>query len=401
MALIPNASNYLTKGINEAYGILSTGYNAPSASGGKTSALSAMVDKYKRDLANAARTAGGIYTAEASGDIPQKDYSTLDPNTTSAMPPKPNDLDKPAIVSGSGSGTSSNDSKVIAAIGRGWDDSGDVISDTSKSLSSSKNYINNLGKVRDQYLTSLDSYKNKTNEAIAGNKTLIGQNQKKDLDVLAGDTRKSIDNTNVMLGVKGASGGSASKQAARAISTSAGKLRAGVLTAYGDEDSKQNLAAKNAAEEYTTKRNQAYEWETTARQQAQDEYKAQESALKRLKSKESGWKDADIAAMSDKNLNNFMGSLNAIMTQARDFRTNLAAKMTEYGGLSDVLDVAAVGVDAPSELDTPVFNENIDLTDPTASDWYDPNKQPRRILKGYDALGNPIYVDEPVSEPAA
>ncbi len=113
-----------------------------------------------------------------------------------------------------------------------------------------------------------------------------------------------------------------------------------------------------------------------------------------MKNKASGWKEADIAAASDKNLNSFMGSLNAIQQEAKNFRDDLAAKMTEYGGLSDALDVAAVGVDAPAELDTPTFNENIDLTDPNnAEDWYDPNKIGTRVLKGYDAMGNPIYED--------
>ncbi len=158
-------------------------------------------------------------------------------------PARPADIN--AKASGGGS---SADSRVINAIGRGWNDSGDVLNDTRSSLNSSKNYINNLGKVRDQYLNSIENYKNKTNDAISGNKTLIEQNQKKDLDVLAGDTRKSMDNTNVMLGVKGASGGSASRAAARAIASSAGKSRAGVLTNYGDETSKQNQASKNNAE---------------------------------------------------------------------------------------------------------------------------------------------------------
>ncbi len=296
---------------------------------------------------------------------------------------------------GGGSGSSSNQ-KVLDSIGRGWDDVGDVISTAKNSLGSSKNYISNLGKVRDQYLKSLDTYKAKQDAAIAGNKTLIEQNQKKDLDTLAGQTRKSIDNTNVMLGVKGASGGSASRMAARAIGESAGKSRAGVLTSYGDETSKQNQAAQNAVEEYKTKREQAYEWEKTARKQAEDEYNAQKKALDRLNNKKSGWKESDLKAESDKNLSNLLNSIGNIQAQAKAFRDNLAAKYTEYGGLADELESASVGIDTPAELDTPDFSENIDLNDPNnAEDWFDPNNTGKKIkVKSRDALGNPVAYED-------
>lgn len=403
MALIPGASNWLTKGINEAYGLAATGMSGPK--NGNYGGLTGAYQKFKRDLAKGKEVAGGFYdnniaikSASASDGGGEVAGASTDKGSVMLGPDnKPRDIN-----SQSSGGGSNSDGKIINAIGRGWDDAGDVISDTKKSLGSSQNYINNLGKVRDQYLKSIDNYKKKTDDAIVGNKTLIEQNQKKDLDVLAGDTRKSMDNTNVMLGVKGASGGSASRAAARAIAQSAGKQRAKTLTAYGDETSKQNLASKNAAEEYATKREQAYEWEKTSRQQAMDDYNAQKKALDRLSSKKSGWKDADIKAASDKNLNNLMGSLNAIMVQAKNFRDNLANKMSEYGGLADELDSASVAVDAPAELDTPVFNENIDLTDPNnAEDWYDPKNTGKRVIKGYDALGNPIFEDAPIVEEPA
>lgn len=308
---------------------------------------------------------------------------------------KPTDLNTPGKSSGSGS----SNAGVISAIGRGWEDSEDVLSDTRKSLNSSKNYISNLGRVRDQYLTSIDNYKKRTDEAIAGNKTLIEKNQKEELDNLAGDTKTTMDKTNVMLGA--ASNGSAGRAFARKIATDAGKERAKVLTARGDQTSYQNQAAANAVEEYNTKREQAYEWEKTAKEQALAEFKAQERALERLKNKASGWKDSDIKAESDKNLNNFMGSLNAIMVQAKGFRDNLSAKMTEYGGLADELDVASIGVDAPAELDTPEFTENIDFTDPNnTADYYDPNAGKGKVIKGYDALGNPIYDETATVDPA-
>lgn len=315
---------------------------------------------------------------------------------------KPTDLGTPAKASGNVNSQTDNDKKIIDSIGKGWEDADDSISASKNALKTSKNYISNLGKVRDKYIQNLDTYKKKTDDAIVGNKTLIEQNQKKDLDTLAGDTRKSMDNTNVMLGVKGASGGSASKAAARAIAASAGKSRAGVLTAYGDETSKQNLQAKNAAEEYTIKRTQAYEWEETARQQAMDDYEEAKDALDRLSKKKGDWKNEDVKAMSDRNLSKLFSSLSEINAKAKNFRDSLAAKYSEYGGLADELAVASVDIDAPAELDTPTFDENIDLNDPNnAEDWYDPkNTGKQRVVKGYDALGNPIYDDTVLADEA-
>ncbi|MFA5993367.1 MAG: hypothetical protein WC823_00235 [Parcubacteria group bacterium] len=408
MALIPKASNIVTKGINEAYGILATGFTKPSQKGSNTSALGAMYDKFKSDLAKGKENVGGFYdnnikvqnasASEGDNSYDNRNAST-DEETQQLQKNGPASLY--AKAKNGGSGSSSNDSRIIGSIGKGWDEAGGVIGDTKKSLNSSQNYINNLGKVRDQYLTSIDNYKKNTDSAIAGNKTLIEQNQKKDLDSLAKDTRKSMDNTNVMLGVKGASGGSASRMAARAISESAGRERASRLTERGDQMSSQNQAAQNALDDYNTKRGQAYEWEKTAREQAMEEYTAQKKALDRLNNKKSGWKEADIAALSDKNLNSFMGSINAIQQQAKAFRDNLSAKMSEYGGLADALDTAAVGVDAPAELDTPQFDETIDITDPNnAEDWYNPDKSGKitKKFKGYDAMGNPIYEDEAPAE---
>jgi len=294
--------------------------------------------------------------------------------------------------SGSGSGSSSNDSKIIANIGKSWDDMGDSYKSTSKLLGSSKNYISNLGKVRDQYLKSLDAYKQKNEAAIAGNKTLIEQNQKKDLDSLAEDLRNKTASTNIMLGV--ASSGSAGRAAARALGKSVGKQRAGVLTSYGDEFSKQNQEATKLVESYNLERDKAYEWEKNARKEALEAYEEQEAALKRLDKKKSGWKKSDIEAMSDRNLREFQSGLSNIAAQARNFQVGLAEKYTEYGGRADELDRAEIEVTPPAELQTPDFDENIDFTDPNnTEDFYDPNK-PKRVIKGYDALGNPIYEDE-------
>lgn len=385
MALIPNASNLLTKGINEVYGVVTTGI--------KGGGLAAAAQKYKNDVAKGKATPGGMYYE------PKNDTTTTPDPTPTPAPEAPPSLAAAAKLYSSGG--SSTDKKVADQIGKGWDDTTGDFKAAGKSLDASKNYIDNLAKVRDQYLSSIDAYKAKEDAAIAGNKTLIEQNQKKDLDTLAGDTRKSIDNTNVMLGVKGASGGSASRAASRAIAESAGKSRAGLLTTYGDQTSTQNKAAENALEDYNTKRNQAYEDEKTMRQQAMDEYQAEKDALDRLSRSKSGWKEEDLKAASDRNLQKLLGGLASIQAWGQNFRNNLAAKMTEYGGLATALDSAAVAVDTPAELDTPKFSEQIDLTDPNnATDWFDPNNTGKapKVIKDYTADGRPIYEDGTIGD---
>lgn len=342
--------------------------------------LNAVAQKYANDL-NA---------ANSSND---KGYFQIAPtktNTASSAPVLP-------TVSAQGSGSESNrSSKIAANIGKSWDDSSDSLKETGKELASEKNYISNLGKVRDQYLKANDNYKAKTDEAIAGNKTLIEKNQASELDDLASDLRKNQKNTQVMLGVKGASGGSASRAAAAALASAAGKDRASILTTRGNEMSQQNQDAADALEQYNLRRQQAYDWENEARKAAILEYESDRKALDRLKSKSDKWKQEDLDAESNSRLQELMNSLATISARAKTFRDNLAAKMTEYGGNADELNNAAVSVNAPSELDTPDFNENIDLTteDPNAEDFYDPNNTGKRVIKGYDAFGNPIYEDE-------
>jgi|GEM_PF-4803729 len=296
---------------------------------------------------------------------------------------------------GSGSSNSGNN-QIISRIAKGWDDAGDELKSAYDSLGKSKNYISNLGQVKNQYKTSLDNYKKKTDEAIAGNKELIQKNQKGALDDLAGDIRQNVDNTNIMLGIKGASGGSASKMASRAISKSAGKQRAGLLRGFGDQISEQNQNSSKASEEYNTLLTQADEWEKEALKQAWDDYNEQKKALDRIKKKKGGWEDEDIEAQSTENLSGFFESIATIKNSANAFRANLDAKMQEFGGNADALNVASIDINAPAELDTPEFNESIDLENPeNAEDWYNPeNTNKKRVVKGYDALGNPIYEDE-------
>lgn len=304
----------------------------------------------------------------------------------------------PTLDGAAGDGDASGknrDAEARKLIGAGWDDSGDIIKSAGGSLDSSKKYISNLGKVRDQYLKANDAYKTKTDEAISGNKTLIERNQKEELDDLAGDTRKTMDNTNVMLGVKGASGGSASRAASRAIAESAGKTRADLLKARGDEMSYQNKEAENALEQYNLRREQAYKWEEDSRKQALLDYEADRKALDRLKRNAPDWKQEDLDAQSDRNLSKLLATLSEISGRAKTFRDALSAKMSEFGGAAGELESASVDIDAPAELDTPDFSETIDLENPEGGeDFFDPKKTGKRAIKGYDSFGNPIYEDE-------
>ena len=386
MALIQNANNFITKSINEG---------ASLSKAALTGGLGAVAQKFAKDVAVGAITPGGYMNplGLSSSDLPSGGSGTTNvPNPQNTVAPSSLAA---AAKSMSGGGTTSNQ-KALDNIGKGGDDTGDSIKAAEKNVGSMKDAISNLGKVKDQYLKANDTYQAKTNDAIAGNKELINKNQQKDLNTLAADTRKSADSTNIMLGVKGASGGSASIAAGNAIAAAAGKTRAATLTSYGDEFSKQNQAAQDATDAYNLRVQQADQWESEARQQAMIDYQNAEDAIKRLKNKSGDWKASDLKAESSKNLDNLMSSLNNINTTASNFRTNLSAKYEEYGGKADELNSAAVTVDAPAELQTPDFSASYDYTDPNnATDFFDPNATGKtRVIKGYDALGNPIYQDE-------
>lgn len=295
------------------------------------------------------------------------------------------------------SSSGSNVNKQVAKIiGAGWEDADDVLKDTKKTLDASGKTISQLGKVRDQYLRANDEHKQKTDEAIAGNKTLIEKNQGQELDDLGGRVRETTKNASLLLGVKGATGGSASRAASKAIAKSAGKERQGILKTRGDEFSEQQQAAENAEEEFKLRRDQAYEWEKTAREQAIGELKTAMASLKKLESKKGGYKDKDIEAQSDKYLTRFLNAVSEISLIGRAIRDNAYAKYQEFGGSVDELESAAINVDAPAELMTPDFDPTIDLTaGEDAEDFFDPNnKGKQRVIIGTDAFGNPIYEDE-------
>lgn len=372
--------------------VVGAGGNMSVVYGGKnngTSNLGAAAGRFASNLnaANSAEDKGGAAGAE---DLENEQLRKNVPSSLGTLG------DAAGGQAGADSRNESNkNAEARKMIGAGWDDSGGIIKSTGSSLDLSRKFISNLGKVRDQYLKANDAYKTKSDEAIAGNKTLIEKNQKEELDDLARDTRKSVDNTNVMLGLKGASGGSAARAASKAIATSAGRSRADLLKARGDEFSMMNRESENATEQYNLRREQAYKWEEDSRKQALLEYEADKKAIDRLKGKVPKWRQQDLEAESDNRLRTLLATLSDISARAKTFRDVLSAKMTEFGGSASELENAAVNIDAPAELQTPDFSENIDLTNPeNAEDFYDPTKTGKRVIKGYDSFGNPVYEDE-------
>lgn len=283
-------------------------------------------------------------------------------------------------------------------INLGWDNANSIYDETGRNLADSEGKISALGQVRDKYATALENFKKRSDNAIAGNKEMIGRNQKNALDDLANSVRDNISNVNLMLGTRGASGGSASRAAARAITKAAGENRASTLTQYGDQMSGQNQEAMKVKERYELGRKQAYDWETKAREEAISEFNRAKEAMTRLGENRGDWRQADLDALNDQNLQTLLATLNDINTKARNFRDNLAAKYNEYDTRANEVEGESINITPPSELDTPLFDENINFNnkEEETEDWYNPSHKGRRITK-YDIYGNPIYDNEELS----
>lgn len=280
-------------------------------------------------------------------------------------------------------------------INTGWDNANMVYGETEKGLNESEGKISTLGEVRDKFTAALENFKNRSNTAIAGNKEMIDRNQKSALDDLAENVRDSIFNANLMLGTRGASGGSASRAVARAITKAAGKNRANTLTQFGDQMSAQNQEATKVRDRYELGRKQAYDWEARAREEAIREFAQAREALNRLGQNREGWKKADLDALNDQKLQALVGTLSDISNRARNFRENLANKYGEYDAKANEMEGASIDITPPSELDTPLFDENINFMeeDNQGEDWYNPNHKGKRAAR-YDIYGNPIFDEE-------
>ncbi len=336
----------------------------------------------------------GVKTASAKENPRSPEFNFKEAGKSTPGIQKPAPLKN--INEGNGSSANGEVRKIIAG---GWDDAEEVLKGTKKTLEDSGKTVSQLGKVRDKYLEANDKHYAKTGEAIKGNKQLIEKNQGQELDELGSDIRESSRNSQLLLGVKGATGGSASKAASKAISKAAGVNRRDILKTRGDEFSEQNQSEENAAEEYKLRREQAYEWEKTAREQQMAELKQALSAVSKLKSKVGGYKAKDQEAESDKYLTRFLNNLAEISMIGKTIRDNAYSKYQEFGGSVSELESAAIDIDAPSELMTPDFDAEIDLdNEEDAEDFFDPkNKGKQRVIIGHDAFGNPIYEDDPIA----
>lgn len=422
MALIKNANNIFTKGINEGYGILSTGFTAPSKAGSNTSALGAMYDKFKRDAAQGARVAGGIYTAEvagppggsnkvSSGNVATANLPTSPSNPTSTSK-KTNNTSKKTnngksvsglndiIGSGVASGNVKNQNQLnqIKAITSNWDDTSDSFSNTKSDLNDFGDAISSkLGKAADAYRQSNQNLLDKKNAAVAGNKKLISKNQNNDMHTLANELQNNIFNANLSLGA--AAGGSAADAVRDIMNKIAGKQRQKVLTGYGDQISQQNQAAQDALEAYNTQKQQIDDWEARNKKDLMDTYNSAKDTLDRLKRKVPDWKQKDIEDESSNNLKNLISGLSSIDSQAKGLRDTLSQLVEGIYEQANSLDNSSIGIDTPAALDTPQVSANLnmptsgDQTDQNATDFYNPNAT-KKIRQGTDILGNPFYIDE-------
>jgi len=193
----------------------------------------------------------------------------------------------------------------------------------------------------------------------------------------------------------GASNSSASGAAAKALSKSAGKDRKTVLEGYGDQISGQKQEEQNAIDYYNLQRKNAYEWEERQKKIAQEEYELNKKVLSKLKDKLPDWKQDDLEDENDENLSNFMEQLAGISAQSRAFRDTLNSWLTEMGSSTMELESANIDIDAPAELDTPEFTDELDIDGgEEEEDFYNPNiKDKKKEGSENDILSNPLIFE--------
>jgi len=232
--------------------------------------------------------------------------------------------------------------------------------------------------------------------ALVGNKELIDRYQAKDLRNLAGQLQSKTQNTNLALGAAGSE--SAGLAAARALARENAINRSNVLTQYGDEMSAQNRQQALIEPEYQAERQKAYEWEDRNKRTMIENYNIQKKALDRLKSKVPDWKREDLENENADNLNRLLSGLATIEAQARSYRDNLHST---YYGMSDeasALEDANLGIQTPSELDTPEFAPEMDMTgleegEYETEDYYRPTSRLKK-KQGKSIFDNPLIFED-------
>lgn len=279
-------------------------------------------------------------------------------------------------------------------IGKGWDDvSTKGASSALKSLSKDMGMLSNA---RDAYLQASLERKAAKENAIAGNKELIDRYQTKDLRNLGGQLRSKVLNTNIALGAAGS--GSAGLAASRALARENAVNRSNVLTEYGDEMSAQNRQQQLIEPEYQAERQKAYDWEERNKRSLIENFNIQKKALDRLKSKVPDWKKEDLENENANNLNSLLQGLASIEATARSFRDNL---YSTYYGMQDeasALRTENLNIQAPSELDTPDFSPELDMTgleneEYDTTDYYRPSTKLKKKT-GRSIFDNPLIFEE-------
>ncbi len=343
-----------------------------------------------------------VNTAQASGVpkmLPGESFAQASQRTNATLPTPPKATTPPKKNLGANAkAISTKNSKVTDSIGRDWNDQDDLLKNAGKSVAGLDTLKGSLGAARDTLLQSYDNQYGKKKEQIAGNKELIVKNQGSTLKDQADALRKSIFNSNLVLG-----GGmsSASGAAARALAASMGKNRQNILTQAGDQISEENQNEVNATDEHEMMRKAAYDWEEKQKNELIAQFKVTDAALKRLRNKVPDWKQADIDNESESHLQNFLQGLNEINATAKNYRDYINGILTGKYNEAQAVDAAAIGIDTPAALDTPTFNDSVVLpndgsgaqVDETATDFYNPANTPKKRVNT-DIFGNPLTFDE-------
>lgn len=283
----------------------------------------------------------------------------------------------------------------LSSIGKGWNDANSTIKETSGALRNMGASISDLSKARDEYLTANDENLTAKRNAITGNRELIQRNQGNSLRDLADQVRKKIFSSNINLGAS--AGSSASEATARALSQAASKDRSGILTQYGDQISEQNQNEGNAVDAHKMQRDKAYEWEAQQKKAAIEEFNQTKQVLDRIKKMVPEWKRADLEEESNARLKDLLSNLGQIGAQAKSYRDSIHSLRDSMHSQAQGVRESNIGIDAPAELDTPQFNDQLDLTDlqgedPNATDFYNPNVKFKK-RQSSDILNNPLIFE--------
>ena len=305
-----------------------------------------------------------------------------------------------SIFSGSGGGGQSEAEAKREArkrIGSGWDEADDSLGSAGSWLKKMQKDIKKLPKVRERYDKAAQGYLARTKEAIQGNRDLISNEQDRDMKKIAKDTRGDIFGTNLQLGTLGASNSSAARMAGKAIAREAGRGRKEILEYRGTQQAEQDQAEKNAVDQYKLRIQQSKEWEERELDAAEEEYESMKEALDKLKGRKSRWREEDIEAMEDRNLQKLFSKVNDIVGQVAGYRSKLDEAMYGLGFSAEEIEAASIEVNPPAELLVPDFTDELTFEpEEEAEDFYNPKKKGKKEGEK-DIFGNTLDEEEQAS----